>query len=425
MIVIVYLISILCLFGLLVGIIEPSLVIRWGDIKKATREKVFIYYGIGLTLLLVFSLNFCQTKSDKITLISLPLMLICLFCLICLIIGIKHPSLVIRWKYNSEENRELVFKHYGIGLVFSAFIFNLFAPTKIDKIACFTISVLLVFLIFLSCLIIGMIKPNLVIRWRDVKKVTRTEVFKYYGIGSIITVFIFISGTLLYDFENKVINAKNEIIQNEQAKKAKEAEEDKKAKEQEIEKQKQEIKSLQEKYKPLLESGKSYQNMTDEEGKIANELISNWSKLEKEFKTSYQAQKDSISKSIDEYNAKKKAEQEAQKEAEEKASYNTGITYKQLARTPEDYYGKKVKFTGKVVQVMDRGSETDLRIEINGDYDSVLFATYKSSISSVRILENDNVTVYGIYTGIKNYKTILGASISIPGMSIDKIELNN
>lgn len=74
---------------------------------------------------------------------------------------------------------------------------------------------------------------------------------------------------------------------------------------------------------------------------------------------------------------------------------------------------------------MDGVAETDLRIAINDNYDTVLFATYNPSISNVRILENDNIPVYGIYTGIQKYKTVLGASKSIPGMSIYKIELNN
>lgn len=59
---------------------------------------------------------------------------------------------------------------------------------------------------------------------------------------------------------------------------------------------------------------------------------------------------------IDEKNAEdeRKAAAEAE-EAERKAKegYDTGITYDQLARTPDDYKGEKVKFYGKVVQVVE------------------------------------------------------------------------
>lgn len=412
----------------IIGIIEPNLVMKWGDSENRTRKNVFKYYGIGLTITLVLFLAFTPLKADRAICIGALLILICFICFICLIIGIRNPKQIIRWEYEWKITREAVFKYYGIVLLFSAFLFLLVANTKIYRLCSFIYFFALVFLLSLICLLIGIIKPKLVINWGKVENITRGKVFKYYGVTLIVSVIMFIPAMNFYESEKSAINAKNTSIQNEQAKKVEEAEKTKKAEEekkvQELEKQKQEIKSSQEKYKLLLESGKSYESMTNEEGKTADELISNWNKLEQEFKTSYQSQKDSISKSRDEYNAKKKAEQEAKKAAEEKASYNTGITYKQLARTPEDYYGKKVKFTGTVLQVMEGGIETDLRIAINGDHDTVLFATYNTSISSVRILEDDNVTVYGIYTGIQNYQTVLGASRSIPGMSVDKIELN-
>src|SRR3954469_7917883 len=53
--------------------------------------------------------------------------------------------------------------------------------------------------------------------------------------------------------------------------------------------------------------------------------------------------------------AKAQAEEEAaaRAEAEAKKGYDTGITYDQLARTPDDFIGQKVKFRGKVVQVIE------------------------------------------------------------------------
>lgn len=54
----------------------------------------------------------------------------------------------------------------------------------------------------------------------------------------------------------------------------------------------------------------------------------------------------------------------AAREAEEKLGYETGITYSQLPRTPNEYRGKKVKFTGKVIQVIDGGYEVNLRVAI-------------------------------------------------------------
>lgn len=50
----------------------------------------------------------------------------------------------------------------------------------------------------------------------------------------------------------------------------------------------------------------------------------------------------------------------AQKAAEEAQGYETGITYDQLARTPDQFIGKKVKFTGKVLQVLESSGKVTI-----------------------------------------------------------------
>ncbi len=56
---------------------------------------------------------------------------------------------------------------------------------------------------------------------------------------------------------------------------------------------------------------------------------------------------------------KQAAEEAARLAAEEAQGYETGITYDNIARTPDEYTGKKVKFTGKVIQLIE-GSSTIL-----------------------------------------------------------------
>lgn len=127
--------------------------------------------------------------------------------------------------------------------------------------------------------------------------------------------------------------------------------------------------------------------------------------------------------------ASKAAEEEAaaaaaaaQKEAEEKAGYETGITYDQLARTPDEYMHKKVKFTGIVLQVMEGSGESNqIRLAVNSDYDRVLYCEYDKSIVSSRILDNDKITIYGTSLGLYSYTSTLGAPITIPAVLIDKI----
>lgn len=123
-----------------------------------------------------------------------------------------------------------------------------------------------------------------------------------------------------------------------------------------------------------------------------------------------------------EQEAKEKQEAEA-REKEEKQGYETGITYDQLARTPDKYVGKSVKFSGKVVQVIEAGTEVQMRLAVNNNYDTILYcAVPKSEMNGSRILENDKITIYGMSNGIITYESTLGGKISIPSVIIDKYE---
>ena len=57
-----------------------------------------------------------------------------------------------------------------------------------------------------------------------------------------------------------------------------------------------------------------------------------------------------------------------------------------------------------------------LRVATKGKYDNVIYVIipYDAVEGGGRILEDDRVTIYGQYDGIETYKTIFGASVSIP-----------
>jgi regulator of protease activity HflC (stomatin/prohibitin superfamily) len=122
--------------------------------------------------------------------------------------------------------------------------------------------------------------------------------------------------------------------------------------------------------------------------------------------------------------AQAKVEAEAQRKAEEeeKKGYDTGITYDQLARTPDDFIGQKVKFRGKVVQVIEGDGMTQIRFAVNDNYDTILFAEFDASIVTSRVLEDDVITIMGLSTGLISYESTMGGQISIPGVAIEKIE---
>lgn len=121
--------------------------------------------------------------------------------------------------------------------------------------------------------------------------------------------------------------------------------------------------------------------------------------------------------------AEKAAAEKKAKEEEEKKGYDTGITYENLARTPDDYLGKKVKFNGKVIQVMENDEETQIRLAVNDNYDTILYLGIpKTLTTNNRILENDEITIMGKSAGLLTYQSTMGGNITIPSVLVEKFE---
>jgi uncharacterized membrane protein YcgQ (UPF0703/DUF1980 family) len=175
-----------------------------------------------------------------------------------------------------------------------------------------------------------------------------------------------------------------------------------------------------------------YNKLVDEYNALSKEneeLKSKLDEAEPWFKMKEEEQK-----AIEEENAKKEAEEEAKRKAEEeeaerlaeeeeKKGYDTGIGYKDLARNPENYVGKKIKFEGKVIQVMEGDGEVQIRLAVNGDYDNIMYCAYDSSIVTSRVLEDDYITVMGVSTDLLTYTSTMGGEITIPSMLVEKIDM--
>lgn len=115
--------------------------------------------------------------------------------------------------------------------------------------------------------------------------------------------------------------------------------------------------------------------------------------------------------------------QEAVKAEASKGEYDSGYTYDQLARNPDTYKGQKIRFTGKVLQAETSDSTCYARIAMNSSYDTVIFVTYDASLLGYRLLEDDQVTVYGTSYGVYSYEAVSGATITIPWIHADIIEM--
>lgn len=171
---------------------------------------------------------------------------------------------------------------------------------------------------------------------------------------------------------------------------------------------KEELDDLKEKCEPYLELSAAE---ADAE-KAKQELKAEQDRLELE---------ELQAKEAEEQKAKEKKEK-AEKEKKEKQGYNTGITFNELARTPDDYKSEKVKFKGKVLQVVEDDEEIQIRLAIDNDYDKVILCGYSPDIVSSRILKDDIITIYAVSLGLTSYKSTLGGNITIPTVWIEKID---
>ncbi len=104
----------------------------------------------------------------------------------------------------------------------------------------------------------------------------------------------------------------------------------------------------------------------------------------------------------------------AEKAAYYKKTCNT-YSYDQVARNPDSYMLHKVKFQGTVIQVMEDDDEYTLRVRVG--WNQVLYVWYAKEKGAPRILEDDYITLYGIFTGPMTYETVMGSSVTIPSMA--------
>lgn len=185
--------------------------------------------------------------------------------------------------------------------------------------------------------------------------------------------------------------------------------------------EKESIKSEYDTYKEKMQPYEAVQ-LTDAQNKVEKERqeLADKKAAEEKAAAEAKAQKEAEEKAAAE---KKAAEEKAAAEAraaEEAKGYETGITFDNLARTPDAYKGKKVKFSGKVIQVVEGTTETQIRLAIDGDYDKVVFCRVpKAKTSSTRILEDDYIHIMGVSNGLISYQSTMGGTITIPDISVD------
>lgn len=116
-------------------------------------------------------------------------------------------------------------------------------------------------------------------------------------------------------------------------------------------------------------------------------------------------------------------------EAEYKASCKT-YTYKEIARNPGEYNGKRAVFTGEVIQVQQEELLGlifyVLRVDVTKSgryYTDTVYVTYTATADAPRILEDDIIVMHGELTGEKTYTTVMGSSVTIPSFTAEYVEI--
>ena len=96
------------------------------------------------------------------------------------------------------------------------------------------------------------------------------------------------------------------------------------------------------------------------------------------------------------------------------SNYRTDYDIKDIERNPEEYKDELFSFEGKIIQVLEDDIYTSYRIAINDDYDRIVYVQTFTTTLEGRFLEDDYVTVYGMFTDLLTYETVLGANQTIP-----------
>lgn len=117
---------------------------------------------------------------------------------------------------------------------------------------------------------------------------------------------------------------------------------------------------------------------------------------------------------------------EEEKEAAFKGECGS-YSYNEIARNPGEYILKKAHFRGEVVQVMEDGDDYTLRVNVTQSryyWEDTIYVSYtRRDSAEPRILEDDIINLYGYCMDTVTYETVMGASVTIPAVLAEYIDI--
>ena len=114
------------------------------------------------------------------------------------------------------------------------------------------------------------------------------------------------------------------------------------------------------------------------------------------------------------------AEEEWQEELD---NARTDVTYDNLMRTPDDYLGQVVQLSGTVLQTINGDGVVQQRVALYDNYDQIVLIEYAEELPETRLLDDDYITFTGMSFGTIEYETVLGATLEIPSILVDRINI--
>lgn len=119
----------------------------------------------------------------------------------------------------------------------------------------------------------------------------------------------------------------------------------------------------------------------------------------------------------------KKAEATIDENGFNESEYRTDITFDSLLRKPDDYENMKMKISGVVNSIYSEGDVSYFQILKDTESLDFYVVAYDPDVLGFRILENDEVEVWGIFTGLGKFEMLTGQTKEEPTFVANKVEV--
>lgn len=102
--------------------------------------------------------------------------------------------------------------------------------------------------------------------------------------------------------------------------------------------------------------------------------------------------------------------------------------FKDLARNADALAGKRIVAKGEVIQVQTEGNYYAMRVNITkgsyGIWSDTVYVVYLKPNGADNIIEDDIITFYGEIDGNTSYTSVMGATITLPKITAEYIDIN-